>query len=330
MMGSVAVAVILPESDGSNDPNLENWTAAETATVMGEIQAGLSWWASVEANASLTFIYHTPTPQVVATSYEPISRPGTDEGLWINEVMTVLGYPSGDHFARVRAYDNFLRALHGTDWAFTIFVVDSSVDADGLFTDGDFAYAYLGGPFQVMTYDNDAWGIGLMDLVAAHETGHIFWATDEYDEGPTSGFDPGFDDETSGYLDLQEIWLSECIMDDNTLCVSAGTAGQIGWVDSDSNSAFDILDVPPETTLTPHADPTNNVTPTYTGTATVDPFPAVIGTSVTINTIADVEYRVDGGSWSSASALDGAFNETAEAFTFTTPLLAEGNHTIEA
>ena len=342
MMGSVAYALILPESNGAVDVNQENWTAAEIASVSSAVQAGVTWWAGQEPNASLSFSYDPLSPYVIDTSYEPINHPKSDEGLWINEVMASLGYTSGTHFDRVRAFDNALRANLGTDWAFTIFVVDSTVDPDELFADGMyFAYAYLGGPFQVQTYDNDGWGIARMDRVTAHETGHIFWATDEYDEGPP-GFNPGDDDEISGYLNIQEIFLSECVMDTNILCVSdavppllsgsQGTRGQIGWRDSGGNPGiFDILDVPPETTLTPHADPTSDETPTYTGTATVVAYPSLDGLmDVTINTIADVEFRVDGGPWASATPSDGAFDEAVEAFTFTVSTLLEGTHTIEA
>ncbi len=338
MMGSVAYALILPESNGTIDPNLENWTGAEISNVDSEVQAGVTSWTAQEPNASLTFAYDPLSPRIVNTSYEPINRPSTDEGLWISEVMGQLGYTTGSHFDRVRQFDNDLRTAMGTDWAFTLFVVDDTNDADKMFTNGFFGYAYLGGPFIVMTYDNDGWGISRMNNVTAHEVGHIFWATDEYDQGPTSGLDPGFDDETGGYLNVQEVWLSGCIMDTNNLaCVSGntslgtpGTQGQIGWRDSDNDSAFDILDVPPETVLNLHEDPTNNVTPTYSGTATVVAYPAASGTSVTINTIADVEYRVDNGSWSSANPVDGTFDGPVETFNFTTSLLAEGNHTIEA
>ncbi|MFQ5553662.1 MAG: hypothetical protein ACE5EW_08130, partial [Thermoplasmata archaeon] len=333
MMGSVAVAIILPESNGTKDPNQEDWNATEIANVTSEVMAGLSWWTTQEPNASLTFSYDPLSPYIIDTSYEPINHPQSNESLWINEVMAFLGYTSGTYFDRVRAFDNALRTSLSTDWAFTIFVVDSAVDSDGRFADGTyFAYAYLGGPFQVQTYDNDGWGIGLMDLVTSHETGHIFWATDEYDEGPTPGLDPGFDDETSGYLNILEIWLSECVMDDNTLCVSGGTAGQIGWADSGDNPGIlDILDVPPQTTLDPHGDPTNDETPTYNGTATVVAYPSSDGLDdVTINTISDVEYRVDGGSWTSATPSDGAFDEAVEDFTFTLSTLLEGTYTIEA
>ena len=134
----------------------------------------------------------------------------------------------------------------GADWAFVVFVVDSSNDPDGCFVDPaptpmpagwlpSCAYAFLGGPFMVMTYDNDGWGIGAMNSVCAHETGHIFYATDEYN-GIT---------ENSGFLNLHDVEGSNSLMDNNTLSLSSGTINQIGWRDNNYNSIPDILDTFP-------------------------------------------------------------------------------------
>ena len=46
-------------------------------------------------------------------------------------------------------------------------------------------------------------------------------------------------------------------------------------------------------------------------------------------TIASVEYRIDGGDWTAAEAVDGTFDEAVEDYTFTTATLADGEHTIE-
>jgi hypothetical protein len=84
----------------------------------------------------------------------------------------------------------------------------------------------------------------------------------------------------------------------------------------------DLLDVtPPVVTLTPLSpDPTNDNTPTFTGTATD-----------TQSNIASVEYQVGTGSWRvwvTATATDGAFDEPSEDFTFTIPALADGGYTV--
>ena len=69
------------------------------------------------------------------------------------------------------------------------------------------------------------------------------------------------------------------------------------------------------TALTP--DPANDNTPTFTGTATD-----------TESNISSVEYKVDAGSWTAATASDGAFDSTSEGYTFTTAVLADGAHTV--
>ncbi len=69
------------------------------------------------------------------------------------------------------------------------------------------------------------------------------------------------------------------------------------------------------TALTP--DPTNDNTPTFTGTATD-----------TSSNISSVEYKVDAGSWTAATAGDGAFDSLSEGYTFTTAALSDGAHTV--
>jgi len=329
MIGSIAVGVFLLESDGSVDPSTEDWSPEEEAQVHDEIEAALSWWASQNPGARVSFTvdYHYD----VEVSYEPINRPSGQESLWISEAMSGLGYSYGSHLTRVRNYLNDLRELKGTDWAFAVFVVDSSNDPDGCFTDEKpdgsgkmFAYAYIGGPFLVMTYDNDGWGIDRMNRVCAHEIGHIFYATDEYDDTV----------EYSGYLNVPDTPHSGCLMDTASLCLSSGTRGQIGWRDSDGDGIPDIVDTHPETDLVAQEpDPTTETTLTYHGSVTENPYPnhnpKGSGRDVSINRIMGTEYRVDSGVWIPAEADDGAFNELREGFHFTISGLALGSHTVE-
>ena len=64
-------------------------------------------------------------------------------------------------------------------------------------------------------------------------------------------------------------------------------------------------------------DPTNDNTPTFTGTATD-----------TESNISSVEYKVDAGSWIAATASDGAFDSLSEGYTFTTAALSDGARTV--
>ncbi len=322
LIGSVAVGIVFLESNGTIDISTENWTSAEESNVISEIQYGLSWWANQNPNAFVSFNYsiHYQVP----TSYEPVSRPATDEDLWISEAMSYLGHSGTDYFAQIRDYVNDLRTELNTDWAFAIFVADSSNDADGKFADDLFAYAYLGGPFLVMTYDNNSWDIENMDNVAAHEMGHIFYATDEYD-GAT---------EYSGYLNVSDVEGSGGLMDSSAWFLSDGTKGQVGWRDSDGDTIPDIVDTFPDTKLVLYpSNMTNNTTLTYAGFVTEVPYPNSnpqgTGRDLTINTITQVDYSIDLSEWLEASAVDGAYDEVVENFTFTTPPLSSETPVVE-
>lgn len=325
LLGSVAVGIILMESNGSIDPSTEDWTSLREPLVISQIRDnGLPWLANFDPDANVTFIYDIRYR--VPTSYEPINHPQSDQGYWISDAMNHLGYADPSYFRQVRDYINDLRITLGTDWAFAVFVVDSLNDPDGCFADDSSAYAYLGGPFLVMTYDNGDYGIEFMDYVIAHETAHIFYATDEYNG----------EAEISGYLGIQDFDGAGCMMErPNSWHLCTNSQEQLGWRDTDEDGIHDILDTFPDTTLEPYApDPTNETTLTYYGSATVIPYPNSnpfgSGRSVTLNTLVAVEFRVDGEVWQSAVSNDTMFNEPEEIFFFTTQPLYAGIHTVEA
>jgi hypothetical protein len=349
MIGDVAVGIVFLESNGSIDESTEDWTTDEESNVVSEIQAGLNWWAERETNAKLTFTYdiHYKVP----TPYEPITRSGPTgspigESLWITNAMTNLGYTNSPYyFNNVYDYNNAIRRSLNTDWAFTIFVVDSSKDVDGYFTDNYFAYAYLGGPFMVMTYKNDGYGIANMDAVTAHENGHIFYALDQYASANSSCT------KTSGYLAIENQnsaypYEGACLSNVSSIMrgqVAPYTSGaidtyarrQIGWRDTDVDGILDIIDFLPTSTLNAYLpDPTNDNTPTYTGrSTTTTTYPNMNPYShrndITINKIASVQYRVNSSVWIDAAPADGLFNSSIEDFTFTIPQLPDGTHTID-
>lgn len=179
LVGTVAVGVIFPDSFGGTEPSTEDWTGLEIPTALNEIIDGLHWWASVEPRADLTFILEE---RRLLTPYEPINRPagaGQGEHVWINGLMSQLGFGGG--FNGVRAYVHDLRQRLGADWGTSIFLVDSSNDADNAFPGGRlYAFTYIGGPYIIATNGNGAWGRENLDATIAHELGHVFYALDEY------------------------------------------------------------------------------------------------------------------------------------------------------
>jgi len=235
MIGTIALGVIFLESDGSIDPSTEDWTQAEKDAALGSqgVGGGQLKWSSWFSNENLFFHTYFVYWEVntVEISYEPIIHPSgvtddTYEKLYVAEAMGKLGYTTGDWMQRVRDYSNYLRdtietlpGYYGTNWAFVVFLVDNSNDADLMFSDGYHAYAYLGGPFTVCPHLRPGGPPGpTLKEVFAHEMGHIFYATDEYN-GQT---------DYSGYLNAADSENSGCIMDNLGLCVSSGTKLQIG------------------------------------------------------------------------------------------------------
>ena len=319
-MGSVAVGVFLMESNGS----AYNWSDSEVTQTLNGIYSAMDWWINrggAAAHLSFTYDLHIRQP----TSYEPIQGPSSNDYLWVGEAMVGLGYSSSG----IWQYLNDLRTARGTNWAYSIFVVDSSTSvSQGRFTDGAYAWGYFGGPWLVMSrYSSWAYNAAnYYQAVPAHETGHIFYATDEYNSFG----------EVSGYLNVHDNDGASCLMNQNYLGnLCAASTLQIGWRDSDGDGIHDILDTNPETTLAPLSpDPTVQTVLGYTGTATVVPLinqnPNGSGNDITLQTLTRVEFRVDSGVWLQAIPDDGSFNGPVESFHFNTPSLTPGSHTVEA
>jgi hypothetical protein len=342
LLGDVAVIAFLPESDGSIDPNLEDWSQPELDNVTSEVIEALDWWLAEAKWREIAF-YLVPAYQV-PTGYEPITRSARAESLWIPDCLEHIGYAPAEYPFTMFTYANDVRDSLGTDWVMIGFCVDSSNDEDGMFDNGMFAYADWRLKFM-MTYDNASWGIEKMDEVFAHESAHVFGALDEY-YGTWAVCT-----ERDGYLAVENQNSVEpdgpggCLMN-HPLCVMRSpiskptickyTKGQIGWWDSDRDSVPDVLDTHPETVLQTYSpDPCTTFTPTYAGTCWVVPLPNLNPRGgernpVSLNLVSGVEYRFDGGPWTSASSNDGAWDSQGEGYHFTTEMLSEGTHTIEA
>jgi hypothetical protein len=352
LIGRVAVGVIFVESNGTIDPDTptsgENWTTVEQQNVMDKIQYALNWWANQNPDANVSFVYDVHTEQ---TGYEPITRRYSDEQYWTSEIMASMGFPQLNRLwlFQTTDYVNALRDKFCTDWSFTIFVVNAANDFDGLFADGWGAYVWATREAMVLPVKstND------LDWRVAHEFGHVFFATDEYDN--FTNYD--------GYLNVSDISNSNSIMDNKigSWKISGkpqglnGTWGQVGWRDSNGNGVQDVVDTPQRVYLNPYTKIGNRFN--FTGVAAVTPTENKLPwipwyqprRNVTINKVESVQYRVNGGGWLNASvtptevkktmSID-IVNHTKETFvtrettaivnfTFLTPELSPGNHTIE-
>jgi hypothetical protein len=315
MIGNVVVAIVFPESDGSLDQKSETWSEERKSKAIGEIMAGHDWTKQNKKSA-LSFTYVTET---VSTKYEPITRPYYQETLWIPDVMGKLGY-SGSRFTSTKNYINHLRQQYNADWGFVIFVIDSQNDPNGKFSDGYFAYSYLGGPFMVMTYTNGGYGISNMDVVAAHEMGHIFNALDEY-AGASSPYDY-----SAGYFSVingNHAWSS--IANDPNSVMRGGirwgldkwAREMIGWRDSDGNGLDDILDTTPIVQVNQQIVSLAQGRSRLSGIARVSVLPRqnnADGNGITLNTIAKVQFRIANGEWAEATPSDGKFDSPEENF----------------
>ena len=333
MAGSVAVGIVLVQCDGSLAPCTESWTTEEKQLIYNKIVAATQWWALLEPRAHLSFVFDDHFTQPLPTRVEPIARPYSDVGIWAADAMKALGYNAPFYLTSVRNYTNQLRATYHTDWAFTLFVVDSSNDSDGQFSGGFFAFACLGGPFMVMTFNNGGYGPDNMDLVAAHEIGHIFYALDQYPSALQACTI------RSGYLSVenQNSGYSSCALNVNSImrnpmvaypgnAIDPYAAGQVGWRDSDGDGILDPLDVELPVGMTVISQTSSGVI--VSGTAEIVPYPSPTQPSVTINILTGVQYRFDRGDWQQATADDDSFDGTLEGYHLAASLLP-GRHALQ-
>lgn len=345
MLGSVSVTVILPESMGA--ASTENWTTTLETNVSNEIVEGLNnlssyYPAGHVAALRPSWVYHYILGRADAraqVTVEPISgtHPIDTNPLWVNTIYNQLGYGAdATMWDKGRHLNGDQRAGDGTNWSFAVFVANSANNVPGTFSDAWYGYAYQGGPFVMMTYDNATWGIGRMNEVLRHETAHIFYAADEYN---TSSCWCG---ESIGYVAYQNLNCDKscgsnvaCVMRSNVGSVCAYTRGMIGWGDQDLDGIPDPVDIAPATLLNPYLpNPTTNTVLSYTGIASIQARPNQnyyhYMCDMNITNVSQVFWQVDGLGYTPATPGDGAFNSQLEGFQFTTPTLGVGPHLVHS
>src|SRR5262249_42411799 len=158
----------------------------------------------------------------------------TMDQTWVDQALTAAGWPGAGAFDKCFAYNNSIRDAFNTNWAYSIFIVDSSTLVNqGLFSGGGYAFTYYGAPYVWMSRKS-SWAFNPTRYAAAvpmHESGHIFFDTDEYDSVQ----------QFNGYLNASDdVSLVQCIMNRNdTTRVCPRTREQLGWRDLDGNGVIE-------------------------------------------------------------------------------------------
>lgn len=317
MLGSVTVTPIFLESDGSIDQQTQNWTAAEIDSVLDKITAGANWWSDLldtfDTVHTLTFtVDDTFARNPINTGYEPIDRPSNNYSRYVGDFLDTVGVdPSLQLDDGMLAFNHSQREKFGTDWAFSLFIVDSSDDPDGYFGEGGAfrgAFAFPGGMYVVSPSTRPV-------STFTHEMGHIFWAFDEYAGG-------GSYSETRGYYDSQNtnarnnpapgFQQEVSIMADFDRLISAfathtspaSTLAVIGWQDSDGDGVFDVLDVPLHLSGSGAFDSRTSRFH-FSGEASVGTLRNLNSSGnqsdITINRISSLDVSIDGGEWLSVA-----------------------------
>mgnify|MGYP005636248763 FL=1 len=332
LLGDVTTTVVLLESTGA--ASSEDWTVDSIAAVKANVEEALTWWQdtltaqqSVHSVRFQTDYQYTDNP--VATTLEPIAERSNLYTTWVNEFLDEAGVNTFDGISDdMRKFNDAQRIEHGTNWGFTIFVVNDGNDADGMFAEGGSfrrAFAFSGGRYLVVPAGRPASTI-------AHEMGHIFWARDEYSGAGSYLQKRGYyDAQNLNAADNPEAGFSQqdSIMASGTLLANAyanhvssdSSMQMMGWQDSDGDGVFDVLDVPHSFIGTGYIDQVDGEFH-FSGTAKVGTLlnrnSSGFQSDLTINEIDRIEYRIDQGAW--VTALDpGGFTADVQ-FSFVVPV----------
>ena len=312
LLGTVAVTPVFIESNGELDTESQHWSESEIDEVLTKIVEGVHWWSraldALDTVHELEFVFDESfARQPFESIYEPIDRPSDDFGFYVGEFLTAQGIADPPTLEEgIFEFNVGQRESLQADWSFTIFVVDSSDDADGLFNGGGSfggAFAYPGGLFFISPSTRPA-------STFAHEMGHIFWGRDEYPGG-------GSYTDRRGYYDAQNlnafdnpdpnfvqdisimrggIPLSDAYRD---LYSPQSTLALVGWRDSDGDGIFDVSDVPLSLDAFGVRQDDGSIELEFRGAAVplLNRNSSGPQSDITLNRIDRLEYRIGDGLW---------------------------------
>lgn len=360
IMGKVAVGVILPDGPG--------YAYDEDGIIYAHegVRGAMQFWVDNVRYPGVRFVYRYHTMVPTTRNFQTID-PMSREAEWVEESMGHLGYTFGTGKNNsvpivngpVYEFIDSMRVQMRTEWGICTFIISASNGFGAGYT----AYAHLGGPHLVCPSGHKGEitgrGYSLADLII-HESGHLFWALDEYYPGGTTS--PCH--ERSGYLGIlnlnsrnvdytcRGIPKVPCTMNIPSSNVCKYTLGQMGVWDTDDDIIPDILDTHPYVRADELPDTITTVYPEIHGVAAVMPvINQCIGGSqaaewsdktfgnrnnITFNTIEHVIYRIDNAMtaddeelWLLADPEGGWGGDSLRIhFTFVPDSLTGGDHTI--
>ncbi len=196
LAGRVAMQIVLPESNGGT----EDWTDTALNQAAQLTVLSVLFYEQVFKNVSVefSFLIFRRSP----TGTEPILYSMLADSTWVADVMANRGFPGtpSDYLQAVHEFNNQGRRTLGTDWVFTVFIVNSANDSDHMFQGArTISYSYLGGPFLAVPYPAGSEGSDTFMQLMKHEISNIFWALEENVGGQSSC------DDYSGYLNVQNL-----------------------------------------------------------------------------------------------------------------------------
>jgi hypothetical protein len=182
--GRIAVAVVTPQT------NTQLWSKDELLAAHEAVRQAMDYWRARARNddvpAKPVFVYldslRAERPVLTSSNdvrWLPSIVSSARQRLGVDQPAPKMSIPDPT-FTETYVVLNFLRELYKCDWAIMTIVGygDRFVDAPGLG-----AYAFLGGPLLVAPLRparHDLAGLLI------HESGHLFYALDEYASGGTS------------------------------------------------------------------------------------------------------------------------------------------------
>ena len=181
-------------------------TRAQTdlGTARDQVLGAFTFWANQASSRGITLsfrpIFMDPFSRYcrcivgTPTRYEPITHSSNDDYLWVNDALARQGYAASPvTYANVYNQNDAFNAAQKSDptygpfdRSFSVYLVYNPTGAPLNFANGQRAYAFYDGPFVMMMWNSGGWGSNNIGLVLSHETGHIFWACDEYYDAPSN------------------------------------------------------------------------------------------------------------------------------------------------